>query len=61
MVVGYSTIDEDGYINDVQTYTGSNFAATPATKAGYVTTKLYYAGVQGVNGDSWVTVDGVNS
>ena len=60
MVVGYSTIDEDGYINDVQTYTGSNFAATPATKAGYVTTKLYYAGVQGVNGDSWVTVDGVN-
>ena len=69
MVIGYSSIDEDGYINDVQTYQASddvdasgnpNFAAAPATKADYVTTKLYYAGVQGVNGDSWVTVDGTN-
>ena len=57
MVIGYSTIDEDGYINDVQTYTAT---ALPATKSGYTTTDLYYAGVQGVNGDSWVTVDGVN-
>ena len=60
MVIGYSTIDEDGYINDVQTYTDDNFAAAPADKADYATTKLYYAGVQGVKGDSWVTVDGVN-
>ena len=57
MVIGYSTIDEDGYINDVQAYTVS---ALPATKAGYNTSDLYAAGVQGVNGDSWVTVDGEN-
>ena len=57
MVIGYSTIDKDGYINDVQAYTVS---ALPATKAGYNTSDLYAAGVQGVNGDSWVTVDGEN-
>ena len=60
MVIGYSTIDEDGYINDVQTYTGDNFTAVPSNKSSYSTTKLYYAGVQGVNGTSWVTVDGEN-
>ena len=66
MVIGYSTIDEDGYINDVQTYTGNdndgnpNFTAAPNSKDNYKTTKLYYAGVQGVNGTSWVTVDGEN-
>ena len=70
MVVGYSSIDEDGYINDVQTYQAAddvddddapNFtAAEGVEKADFVTTKLYYAGVQGVNGDSWVTVDGQN-
>ena len=62
MVIGYSAIDEDGYINDVQTYTGDNFTAAPSAdnKSSYTTTKLYYAGVQGVNGDSWVTVDGTN-
>ena len=59
MVIGYSTIDEDGYINDVQTYTGSKFTAAVA-KGSEDTSTLYYAGVQGVNGDSWVTVDGVN-
>ena len=57
MVVGYSTIDEDGYINDVQTYT---VTALPAATKDYKTTELYAAGVQGVNGDSWVTVDGEN-
>ena len=62
MVIGYSTIDEDGYINDVQTYTGDNFTAAPSAdnKSSYTTTKLYYAGIQGVNGTSWVTVDGKN-
>ena len=62
MVIGYSTIDEDGYINDVQTYTGDNFTAAPSAdnKSSYTTTKLYYAGVQGVNGTSWITVDGTN-
>ena len=66
MVIGYSAIDEDGYINDVQTYTGDdndgnpNFTAAPDSKNAYKTTKLYYAGVQGVNGTSWVTVDGEN-
>ena len=57
MVIGYSTIDEDGYINDVQTYT---VTALPAATKDYKTTELYAAGVQGVNGDSWVTVDGEN-
>ena len=56
MVIGYSTIDEDGYINDVNPYT-----ATATVSAGSESlTALYYAGVQGVNGDSWVTVDGAN-
>ena len=57
MVIGYSTIDKDGYINDVQAYTVS---ALLATKTAYNTSDLYAAGVQGVNGDSWVTVDGEN-
>ena len=69
MVIGYSTIDEDGYINDVQTYQtkadkdkdgNANFTAAPDSKDAYKTTKLYYAGVQGVNGTSWITVDGEN-
>ena len=59
-VIGYSTIDADGYINDVTSYTSTKFAAAPAAKADYDTTHLYYAGVQGVNGTSWITVDGTN-
>ena len=57
MVIGYSSVDEDGYINDVQTYA---VTALPAATKDYKTTELYAAGVQGVNGDSWVTVDGEN-
>ena len=59
-VIGYSTIDADGYINDVTPYTSTKIAAAPAAKAGYDTSHLYYAGVQGVNGTSWITVDGKN-
>ena len=46
MVIGYSTIDEDGYINDVQPYTGSKFTAAVA-KGSEDTSTLYYAGVLG--------------
>ena len=59
-VIGYSTIDADGYINDVTPYTSTKIAAAPTAKASYDTAHLYYAGVQGVNGTSWVTVDGEN-
>ncbi len=56
MVIGYSTIDADGYINDVNPYTAVKAVAAGSEDLN----SLYYAGVQGVNGDSWVTIDGVN-
>ena len=55
MVVGYSDIDADGYINDVNSYT-----ATAAASGTLDTTHMYYGGIQGVSGTSWVTVDGEN-
>lgn len=58
MVVGYSTIDADGYINDVNAYAANT--ATPGSAAGYATSTLYYGGAQGVSGTSWVTMDGTN-
>ena len=54
MVVGYSNIDADGYINDVNAYTAT------ATSGTLDTTHMYYGGIQGVSGTSWVTVDGEN-
>ena len=54
MVVGYSDIDADGYINDVNPYTATAASATLDT------THMYYGGIQGVSGTSWVTVDGEN-
>ena len=54
MVVGYSNIDADGYINDVNSYTATAASGTLDT------THMYYGGIQGVSGTSWVTVDGEN-
>ena len=54
MVVGYSNIDADGYINDVNPYTATAASGTLDT------THMYYGGIQGVSGTSWVTVDGEN-
>ena len=54
MVVGYSNIDADGYINDVNSYTATVASGTLDT------THMYYGGIQGVSGTSWVTVDGEN-
>ena len=54
MVVGYSDIDADGYINDVNSYTATAASGTLDT------THMYYGGIQGVSGTSWVTVDGEN-
>ena len=54
MVVGYSNIDADGYINDVNPYTATAASSTLDT------THMYYGGIQGVSGTSWVTVDGEN-
>ena len=54
MVVGYSDIDADGYINDVNAYTATAASGTLNT------TQMYYGGIQGVSGTSWVTVDGEN-
>lgn len=54
MVVGYSDIDADGYINDVNAYTATVASGTLDT------THMYYGGIQGVSGTSWVTVDGEN-
>ena len=54
MVVGYSNIDADGYINDVNSYTATAASDTLDT------THMYYGGIQGVSGTSWVTVDGEN-
>ncbi len=54
MVVGYSDIDADGYINDVNAYTATAASGTLDT------THMYYGGIQGVSGTSWVTVDGEN-
>ena len=54
MVVGYSNIDADGYINDVNSYTATAASGTLDT------TRMYYGGIQGVSGTSWVTVDGEN-
>ena len=54
MVVGYSNIDADGYINDVNAYTATAASGTLDT------THMYYGGIQGVSGTSWVTVDGEN-
>ena len=54
MVVGYSNIDADGYINDVNPYTATAASDTLDT------THMYYGGIQGVSGTSWVTVDGKN-
>lgn len=54
MVVGYSNIDADGYINDVNAYTAIAASGTLDT------THMYYGGIQGVSGTSWVTVDGEN-
>lgn len=51
----YSDIDADGYINDVNAYSAST--ATPSNGQ-YVVSTLYYGGIQGVSGTSWVTVDG---
>ena len=55
MVVGYSNIDADGYINDVNPYSANT--ATPSNGQ-YAVSTLYYGGIQGVNGTSWITVDG---
>ena len=55
MVVGYSNIDADGYINDVNPYSANT--ATPSDGV-YTVSTLYYGGIQGVNGTSWITVDG---
>ena len=55
MVVGYSNIDADGYINDVNPYSANT--VTPSNGQ-YAVSTLYYGGIQGVNGTSWITVDG---
>ena len=55
MVVGYSNIDADGYINDVNPYSADT--VTPSDGV-YAVSTLYYGGIQGVNGTSWITVDG---
>ena len=55
MVVGYSNIDADGYINDVNPYSANT--ATPSDGQ-YKVSTLYYGGIQGFNGSSWITVDG---
>ena len=55
MVVGYSNINADGYINDVNPYSANT--ATPSNGQ-YAVSTLYYGGIQGVNGTSWITVDG---
>ena len=59
-VIGYSNIDADGYITDVNKYAADSASATPAKGTDYAANTLYMGGIQGINGTSWITMDGTN-
>ena len=59
-VIGYSNIDADGYITDVNKYAADSASATPAKDTNYAANTLYMGGIQGINGTSWITMDGTN-
>ena len=59
-VIGYSNIDADGYITDVNKYAADSASATPSNGTDYAVNTLYMGGIQGINGTSWITMDGTN-